>query len=229
MRPCTAAQSCGYPIPGGPQGCRWGPAQPEPRGAAHTALGPAPRGHAPRVHAWNSLDVRPRLPATLRPHQARPRPLPPHPPQPARPGHRPPRPTSGGSGGLLPFPGAGPRAERRDGAAAASTGGRGARVMAELAQGQSAAPVGIKPEGFVDALHRVRQVSAGQGRAGGGRRPRGAARPRGRPEGPGRRPADRSSQRCSGAALGGPARGWGLGACGGGRGPGSCLERAVCK
>ena len=151
------------------------------------------------------------------------------PPQPARPGHRPPRPTSGGSGGLLPFPGAGPRAERRDGAAAASTGGRGARVMAELAQGQSAAPVGIKPEGFVDALHRVRQVSAGQGRAGGGRRPRGAARPRGRPEGPGRRPADRSSQRCSGAALGGPARGWGLGACGGGRGPGSCLERAVCK
>ncbi|XP_075026632.1 far upstream element-binding protein 3 isoform X4 [Calonectris borealis] len=29
--------------------------------------------------------------------------------------------------------------------------------MAELAQGQSAAPVGIKPEGFVDALHRVRQ------------------------------------------------------------------------
>uniref|UniRef100_A0A8C2SPH2 Far upstream element binding protein 3 n=1 Tax=Coturnix japonica TaxID=93934 RepID=A0A8C2SPH2_COTJA len=32
--------------------------------------------------------------------------------------------------------------------------------MAELAQGQSAAPVGIKPEGFVDALHRVRQIAA---------------------------------------------------------------------
>ncbi|KAM6337011.1 far upstream element-binding protein 3 isoform 4-T4 [Alca torda] len=32
--------------------------------------------------------------------------------------------------------------------------------MAELAQGQSAAPVGIKSEGFVDALHRVRQIAA---------------------------------------------------------------------
>ncbi|XP_065428761.1 far upstream element-binding protein 3 isoform X44 [Chrysemys picta bellii] len=32
--------------------------------------------------------------------------------------------------------------------------------MAELAQGQSAAPVGIKPEGFADALHRVRQIAA---------------------------------------------------------------------
>ncbi|KAM7087930.1 LOW QUALITY PROTEIN: far upstream element-binding protein 3 [Ciconia maguari] len=32
--------------------------------------------------------------------------------------------------------------------------------MAELAQGQSAAPVGIRPEGFVDALHRVRQIAA---------------------------------------------------------------------
>ncbi|XP_039575950.1 far upstream element-binding protein 3 isoform X3 [Passer montanus] len=34
--------------------------------------------------------------------------------------------------------------------------------MAELAQGQSqsAAPVGIKPEGFVDALHRARQIAA---------------------------------------------------------------------
>ncbi|XP_042642651.1 far upstream element-binding protein 3 isoform X3 [Tyto alba] len=32
--------------------------------------------------------------------------------------------------------------------------------MAELAQGQSAASVGIKPEGFVDALHRVRQIAA---------------------------------------------------------------------
>lgn len=54
--------------------------------------------------------------------------------------------------------------------------------MAELVQGQSA-PVGMKAEGFVDALHRVRQVrvrplagarepEAGQGRArwgGGGR------------------------------------------------------------
>ncbi|XP_054249249.1 far upstream element-binding protein 3 [Indicator indicator] len=32
--------------------------------------------------------------------------------------------------------------------------------MAELAQGQSAAPVGIKSEGFVDTLHRVRQIAA---------------------------------------------------------------------
>lgn len=31
--------------------------------------------------------------------------------------------------------------------------------MAELVQGQSA-PVGLKAEGFVDALHRVRQVGA---------------------------------------------------------------------
>lgn len=83
--------------------------------------------------------------------------------------------------------------------------------MAELAQGQSAAPVGIKPEGFVDALHRVRQVSAGRAGPGGGRRPRDAARPRGRPEGPGRA-AERPSQRCSEAAPGGPARRWGLGA-----------------
>ncbi|XP_030063688.1 far upstream element-binding protein 3 isoform X3 [Microcaecilia unicolor] len=32
--------------------------------------------------------------------------------------------------------------------------------MAELVQGQSAAPVGIKNEGFADALHRVRQIAA---------------------------------------------------------------------
>ncbi|XP_053328800.1 far upstream element-binding protein 3 [Spea bombifrons] len=32
--------------------------------------------------------------------------------------------------------------------------------MAELVQGQSAAPVGIKSEGFADALHRVRQIAA---------------------------------------------------------------------
>ncbi|XP_038600972.1 far upstream element-binding protein 3 isoform X4 [Tachyglossus aculeatus] len=32
--------------------------------------------------------------------------------------------------------------------------------MAELVQGQNAAPVGIKAEGFVDALHRVRQIAA---------------------------------------------------------------------
>ncbi|KAM9176328.1 far upstream element-binding protein 3 isoform 1-T1 [Mergus octosetaceus] len=32
--------------------------------------------------------------------------------------------------------------------------------MAELAQGQSPAPVGIKAEGFADALHRVRQIAA---------------------------------------------------------------------
>uniref|UniRef100_A0A8C7BHE3 Far upstream element binding protein 3 n=1 Tax=Neovison vison TaxID=452646 RepID=A0A8C7BHE3_NEOVI len=31
--------------------------------------------------------------------------------------------------------------------------------MAELVQGQSA-PVGMKAEGFVDALHRVRQIAA---------------------------------------------------------------------
>lgn len=31
--------------------------------------------------------------------------------------------------------------------------------MAELVQGQNA-PVGMKAEGFVDALHRVRQVRA---------------------------------------------------------------------
>lgn len=40
-------------------------------------------------------------------------------------------------------------------------------AMAELVQGQSA-PVGMKAEGFVDALHRVRQVRA---REAGGRRP----------------------------------------------------------
>ncbi|OBS69252.1 hypothetical protein A6R68_02162 [Neotoma lepida] len=43
--------------------------------------------------------------------------------------------------------------------------------MAELVQGQSA-PVGMKAEGFVDALHRVRQVRAREARAGGGRPPR---------------------------------------------------------
>ncbi|CAH2316012.1 far upstream element-binding 3 isoform X3 [Pelobates cultripes] len=32
--------------------------------------------------------------------------------------------------------------------------------MAELVQGQNAVPVGIKPEGFADALHRVRQMAA---------------------------------------------------------------------
>uniref|UniRef100_A0A494C1K6 Far upstream element binding protein 3 n=1 Tax=Homo sapiens TaxID=9606 RepID=A0A494C1K6_HUMAN len=32
--------------------------------------------------------------------------------------------------------------------------------MAELVQGQSA-PVGMKAEGFVDALHRVRQKATG--------------------------------------------------------------------
>ncbi|OCT57562.1 hypothetical protein XELAEV_18003343mg [Xenopus laevis] len=32
--------------------------------------------------------------------------------------------------------------------------------MAELVQGQNAAPVGIKAEGFADALHRVRQIAA---------------------------------------------------------------------
>lgn len=52
--------------------------------------------------------------------------------------------------------------------------------MAELVQGQSA-PVGMKAEGFVDALHRVRQVRA---RPAGGSR--GAPR-RGRPESDGRR------------------------------------------
>lgn len=46
--------------------------------------------------------------------------------------------------------------------------------MAELVQGQSA-PVGMKAEGFVDALHRVRQVRAGP--AGGSTRARGGAGP----------------------------------------------------
>ncbi|XP_005992192.1 far upstream element-binding protein 3 isoform X8 [Latimeria chalumnae] len=32
--------------------------------------------------------------------------------------------------------------------------------MAELVQGQTAAPVGLKPEGFADALSRVRQIAA---------------------------------------------------------------------
>lgn len=44
-------------------------------------------------------------------------------------------------------------------------------AMAELVQGQSA-PVGLKAEDFVDALHRVRQVRAREARAGGGRPPR---------------------------------------------------------
>lgn len=42
-------------------------------------------------------------------------------------------------------------------------------AMAELVQGQSA-PVGMKAEGFVDALHRVRQVRAREARAGAGGR-----------------------------------------------------------
>lgn len=46
--------------------------------------------------------------------------------------------------------------------------------MAELVQGQSA-PVGMKAEGFVDALHRVRQVRARP--AGGSPGARGGARP----------------------------------------------------
>lgn len=56
------------------------------------------------------------------------------------------------------------------------TGSRAAAgaVMAELVQGQSA-PVGMKAEGFVDALHRVRQVRARP--AGGSGGARGAAGP----------------------------------------------------
>ncbi|TKC46164.1 hypothetical protein EI555_017721, partial [Monodon monoceros] len=61
--------------------------------------------------------------------------------------------------GDFPFPATGPQAERearRGSRAAAAAAGA---VMAELVQGQSA-PVGMKAEGFVDALHRVRQIAA---------------------------------------------------------------------
>lgn len=47
------------------------------------------------------------------------------------------------------------------GSRAAAAAAAGA-VMAELVQGQSA-PVGMKAEGFVDALHRVRQVRGAAG------------------------------------------------------------------
>uniref|UniRef100_A0A8C0LDI8 Far upstream element binding protein 3 n=1 Tax=Canis lupus dingo TaxID=286419 RepID=A0A8C0LDI8_CANLU len=64
------------------------------------------------------------------------------------------------SWGDFPFPATGPQAELEAGlgsrAAAAAAAGA---VMAELVQGQSA-PVGMKAEGFVDALHRVRQIAA---------------------------------------------------------------------
>lgn len=78
---------------------------------------------------------------------------------------------SAGSGATFPFrlrvPERSGRPDRGSGAAAAAAGS----AMAELVQGQSA-PVGMKAEGFVDALHRVRQVRAREARAGGGRPPR---------------------------------------------------------
>lgn len=127
-----------------------------------------------------------------------PRPSPPSPPHGAR--AAPPRPSGAlpaEAGGFFPF-----RARAPGGAA-----GR-ARAMAELAQGQSqsAAPVGIKPEGFVDALHRARQVScrpAGRRRAGGGR---GAPLGRGAEAGQGHGPAaPLPGERSSGAVPWGAA------------------------
>ncbi|KAG8516116.1 Far upstream element-binding protein 3 [Galemys pyrenaicus] len=78
--------------------------------------------------------------------------------------------------------------------------------MAELVQGQSA-PVGMKAEGFVDALHRVRQVRARP--AGGSTSARGGAGPglmgrRGRAWG-GRQPG--LTSRLGGGSLDAPAPG----------------------
>uniref|UniRef100_A0A8D0XHJ2 Far upstream element binding protein 3 n=1 Tax=Sus scrofa TaxID=9823 RepID=A0A8D0XHJ2_PIG len=66
--------------------------------------------------------------------------------------------------GDFPFPATGPQAELEAGqgspvAAVAAAAAAVGAVMAELVQGQSA-PVGMKAEGFVDALHRVRQIAA---------------------------------------------------------------------
>lgn len=78
---------------------------------------------------------------------------------------------SAGSGATFPFrlrvPERSGRPDRGSGATAAAVGS----AMAELVQGQNA-PVGMKAEGFVDALHRVRQVRAREAPAGGGRPPR---------------------------------------------------------
>uniref|UniRef100_A0A452R1D4 Far upstream element binding protein 3 n=1 Tax=Ursus americanus TaxID=9643 RepID=A0A452R1D4_URSAM len=60
--------------------------------------------------------------------------------------------------GDFPFPATGPQAELEAGRGSRAVAAAGA-VMAELVQGQSA-PVGMKAEGFVDALHRVRQIAA---------------------------------------------------------------------
>lgn len=77
---------------------------------------------------------------------------------------------SAGSGATFPFrlrvPERSGRPDRGSGATAVGL------AMAELVQGQSA-PVGMKAEGFVDALHRVRQVRARE--AGGWRPPREAS------------------------------------------------------
>uniref|UniRef100_G1SQI0 Far upstream element binding protein 3 n=1 Tax=Oryctolagus cuniculus TaxID=9986 RepID=G1SQI0_RABIT len=90
-----------------------------------------------------------------------PRPSAPPPPATRLPSHRASRPPFRRKWGAFPFPATGPQAEREAGpgsrqAAAAAAAGA---VMAELVQGQGA-PVGMKAEGFVDALHRVRQIAA---------------------------------------------------------------------
>lgn len=61
--------------------------------------------------------------------------------------------------GDFPFPATGPQAELEAGRGSRAAAAAAGAVMAELVQGQSA-PVGMKAEGFVDALHRVRQVRA---------------------------------------------------------------------
>lgn len=75
--------------------------------------------------------------------------------------------------GDFPFPATGPQAELEAGRGSRAVAAAGA-VMAELVQGQSA-PVGMKAEGFVDALHRVRQVRVRP--AGGSTGARGGAGP----------------------------------------------------
>ena len=102
---------------------------------------------------------------------------------------------SAGSGATIPFRLRVPKWSGRPGRGSERRWRRRRRqrgaVMAELVQGQSA-PVGMKAEGFVDALHRVRQVRARP--AGGSAGARGGAgsglmgRRRGSSLGAGRKP-----------------------------------------
>lgn len=144
--------------------------------------GPSHHGHAPTSAGQRSRALRPRLTDA-----AFPQPI--SLSEQAVPSLRFP---SAGSGATFPFrlrvPERSGRPDRGSRATAVVVG----LAMAELVQGQSA-PVGMKAEGFVDALHRVRQVrarEAGDGRppreASGGRLgPRVAGGPGGSPRRPG--------------------------------------------